>query len=86
MNLKRVTWAGPVHKAGEVEQSQPPCTKAKPKDSPSPNSRSKDAKGDISRCGYVLDNLDFVSPEIISVWNFSLQSESCEVRGAGFPM
>lgn len=82
-SVGQTIWTAPVAKAGEVEQDHP-CTPHKPEDYASPFGRSDEDKNKISQCGFTLTNIEFLSPELISLRKYSGQSEDCEPRGGRY--
>jgi hypothetical protein len=82
-SLRQAVWAAPVSKAGEVEQIEP-CTSHKPEDYAGPNFRSEEDKDKISQCGFSLVDIEYLSPELMSISAYSSQSEDCEPRGGHY--
>jgi hypothetical protein len=80
--LSQRIWAAPVGKAGQVEVQQP-CRRHKPADYAPPYGRAAGEKK-ISQCGYLLTDIEFVSPELISEREYEGQSEDCEARGGRY--
>lgn len=82
-SLRHVVWTAPVAKAGVVEQAQP-CVTHKPEDYAAPYARTEQDKDKISQCGFELVNIEYVSPELISMSTYTGQSEDCEARGGRY--
>jgi hypothetical protein len=82
-SIIQIVWAAVVTEAAEIEQIHP-CTAHKLEDYAPPYGRSKEDRRKISQCGYRLADIEFVSPELISLRNYASQSESCEARGGRY--
>jgi hypothetical protein len=82
--IRQVVWSAPVNQAGSVEQGRKCLPDAPPNESEASSASPSENTHEITQCGFTLSDVEFVSPELISVRNYHSQSESCEPRGGRY--
>lgn len=82
-SMTQMLWHAPVGKPGVVNATQL-CTEHDPGDYAPPYGRAENDMNKISQCGFQLQEIEYLSPTVISLRQYSGQSEDCEARGGRY--
>ncbi len=82
--IRQAVWAASAGQAAKVAQVRECAPDAPAKEPEGSTDAAAENAHPITQCGFTLSDIEFVSPELISVRNYQSQSESCEARGGHY--
>ena len=82
-SVTQTVWKARIADAGTVSAKET-CKPHDPGDYAPPFGRSEADQNKISQCGFELTEIEYASPAILSIRNYSGQSEDCEPRGGRY--